>query len=57
MFSILIIGVIIREEYKLQNFGNVNVAMTHKIFYGQSCYPQLFFIGIDKRSSQDNINR
>lgn len=42
MFSILTIGVIIREDYKL-HFENVIVTTSYKIFYTKSCYAQSFF--------------
>jgi len=36
------IGVIIGENNKLQNVGNVNVATSHKIFYAQSCFTDTY---------------
>lgn len=46
--GIKIIDVIIRENNRLQNFGNVNVATSHKIFYARrdakKVYAQSSFI-------------
>jgi len=49
-FDIIIFGLIIRENNKLQNFGNVNVITSHKISYmfsrvakkeyAQSCFTE-----------------
>jgi hypothetical protein len=41
--DIIIIGVIISENNKLQNVGNVNMATSYKIFYAQSFYAQSCF--------------
>jgi len=40
--DIIIIDVIIRENNKLQNVGNVNVATSHKILYAQSCFTEVY---------------
>lgn len=46
-FGIIIIGIMIHENNKLQNVSNTKVATSHKIFYAQSSFTgllKLFYI-------------